>query len=62
MYSNRKKNPKERCWGALEQYWNGAILDTIEAAVEWAGNMAFNGKNPTVHLVENTYEKGGGGW
>lgn len=20
--------------------------------------MTFNGKNPTVHLVENTYEKG----
>ncbi len=22
-----KYNPIERCWGVLENYWNGAILD-----------------------------------
>lgn len=53
-----KYNPIERCWGALENYWNGAILNTIDAAIKWAGNMTLKGKNPTVHLVEDTYEKG----
>ncbi|MCP3881324.1 MAG: hypothetical protein GY701_23470, partial [Sulfitobacter sp.] len=23
-----KYNPIERCWGALEKHWNGAILDS----------------------------------
>ena len=25
-----KYNPIERCWAALEQYWNGALLDSVE--------------------------------
>jgi len=53
-----KYNPIERCWGALENYWSGAILNTVDAAIKWAGNMTFKGKKPTVHLVEDTYEKG----
>jgi len=53
-----KYNPIERCWAALENYWNGAILNTVDAAIKWASNMTFKGKNPTVHLVEETYEKG----
>ena len=28
-----KYNPIERCWAALENYWNGAILDSIETAL-----------------------------
>jgi hypothetical protein len=28
-----KYNAIERCWAALEHYWNGAILDSVEAAV-----------------------------
>jgi Rhodopirellula transposase DDE domain len=27
-----KYNPIERCWAALENYWNGAILDSVEEA------------------------------
>ena len=50
-------NPIERCWGALENYWNGAILDTIDSAINWAVNMSFKGKNPDVYLVEGTYKK-----
>lgn len=34
-----KYNPIERCWAALENYWNGAILDSVEAALHWAANM-----------------------
>ncbi len=28
-----KYNPVERCWGILENHWNGSILDSIEAVV-----------------------------
>ena len=41
-----KYNPIERCWAALENYWNGAILDSVEAAVQWASNMTWKGIAP----------------
>jgi hypothetical protein len=53
-----KYNPIERCWAALENYWNGAILDSIEATVQWASNMTWKGIAPIVHQIEATYEKG----
>ena len=53
-----KYNPIERCWAVLENYWNGAILDSIDAALNWASNMTWKGIKPLVHLVEGTYEKG----
>lgn len=53
-----KYNPIERCWAALENYWNGTILDSVDAAVEWASNMTWKGIAPIVRLVETTYEKG----
>lgn len=31
-----KYNPIERCWAALENYWHGAILGSVESAL---GNM-----------------------
>lgn len=53
-----KYNPIERCWAVLENYWNGTILDSVEAAVKWAANMSWKGVAPMVHLVETTYERG----
>ncbi len=53
-----KYNPIERCWGALEQYWNGTILDSIDKALEWARNMKWKGQFPIVHFVEEIYKKG----
>jgi hypothetical protein len=53
-----KYNPIERCWAVLENYWNGAILGSINAALNWASNMTWKGIKPLVHLVEGTYEKG----
>lgn len=52
-----KYNPIERCWAALEKYWNGAILNSIETAMQWARNMTWKGIKPIVHFVETTYEK-----
>ena len=53
-----KYNPIERCWAALENYWHGAILDTVEAALRWAANMTWHGFEPMVELVDATYHKG----
>ena len=53
-----KYNPIERCWAALENYWNGTILSSVEEALQWASNMTWNGFEPIIHLVEGTYEKG----
>jgi transposase len=36
-----KYNSIERCWAALENYWNGAIIDSVEAEVKWASNMRW---------------------
>lgn len=53
-----KYNQIERCWAALEHYWNGSILDSIEAALQWAANMTWKGIKPIVHRVEALYAKG----
>lgn len=53
-----KYNPIERCWAVLENYWNGAILDSVKAALNWASNMTWKGIAPIVQLVETTYERG----
>ncbi len=52
-----KYNPIERCWASLENYWNGAILQSVEDVLRWASNMTWKGIKPLIHLVEGTYEK-----
>lgn len=53
-----KYNAIERCWAALEHDWNGAILDSLEAAVQWASHMTWKAMQSVVYLVEGIYEKG----
>jgi transposase len=53
-----KYNPIERCWGALEQHWNGAILDSIPTALRFAKSMTWKGKHPLVELISKSYSKG----
>ena len=53
-----KYNPIERCWGILEEHWNGTLLSSIEKALEWAGTMTWNGVRPVVHLLDAIYQKG----
>ncbi len=53
-----KYNPIERTWAVLENHWNGSILDEIETALNFAKTMTWKGKNPTVKLITQTYEKG----
>jgi hypothetical protein len=53
-----KYNPVERCWGVLEVYWNGELLDSEAAVLGLAASMTYAGKHPHVHRVEQKYEKG----
>lgn len=53
-----KYNAIERCWGALENYWNGCLLNTVKAVQEFAGGMTWKGRHPTIELVTKTYETG----
>ena len=53
-----KYNPVERVWGILENHWNGAILDSVETALNWAEKMTWNGISPVVHLSTQVYETG----
>ncbi|MCX5964352.1 MAG: hypothetical protein NT070_14790 [Cyanobacteria bacterium] len=53
-----KYNAIERCWAVLENHWNGAILDSVEAALRWSAGMTWKGLSPRTHLIEQTYPKG----
>jgi Rhodopirellula transposase. len=53
-----KYNPIERCWGILENHWNGTLLSSVSKTLEWAKTMTWKGSNPSVHLLEKVYEKG----
>ena len=53
-----KYNPIERCWGVLEQHWNGALLTSIDTALNWAATMNWRGLQPIVHRLEGAYERG----
>ena len=53
-----KYNPIERCWGILENHWNGALLNTVATALEWAKTMTWRGVAPIVHLLDRVYETG----
>ncbi len=53
-----KYNPIERCWGVLEEHWNGEILDSVNKAVEWMKTMTWKGNQPIVRFLDKVYKKG----
>lgn len=53
-----KYNPIERCWGILEQHWNGAQLTCAETMLAWAQSMTWKGMKPVVKLNRTVYRKG----
>jgi len=53
-----KYTPIERCWGILETHWNGALLDSMEAVLQFARTMTWKGIQPVVALVTTTYQTG----
>ena len=53
-----KYNPIERCWGILEQHWNGSLLNSVDAVIKSARTMTWKGKHSAVELVTTTYQTG----
>ena len=53
-----KYNPIERCWGILENHWNGSILDSVEAVLKFTASMTWRGRHPVVELVTAVYATG----
>jgi hypothetical protein len=53
-----KYNPVERCWGMLENHWNGTLLNTVDTALAWAKTMTWHGVRPIVHCLDQVYETG----
>lgn len=53
-----KYNRIERCWGILENHWNGTLLSSIATTLEWAKTMTWRGVSPTVHLLDRVYQTG----
>lgn len=53
-----KYNAIERCWGILENHWNGSLLDRIDSVIQFARTMTWNGNHPIVSLVTATYTTG----
>jgi hypothetical protein len=53
-----KYNRIERCWGVLENHWNGTLLSSIATTLAWAKTMTWRGLSPIVHLLDRVYETG----
>src|SRR6266436_1769629 len=53
-----KYNPIERCWGILEEHWNGTLLETVDTVLHWAGTMTWKAVHPIVQLLDKAYANG----
>ena len=53
-----KYNPIERVWSALEQHWNGSLLDSVDTVLGFARTMSWQKRKPIVTLVSGLYETG----
>ena len=53
-----KYNPVERCFGTLENHWNGSLLDELDTVLKFAESMTWKGKHPVVKLVTQVYQNG----
>ena len=53
-----KYNPIERCWGVLEQHWNGTKLIDVDTLLGWAKSMKWKGTHPVIELNQSIYPKG----
>src|SRR6266566_6578679 len=53
-----KYNPIERCWGILEEHWNGTLLETVDTVLHWAHTMTWKAVRPVVQLLDKVYANG----
>jgi Rhodopirellula transposase DDE domain len=53
-----KYNPIERCWSALEQKWDGELLNCMEVILQCARRMTWKGRHPIVQCIQGEYPDG----
>jgi Rhodopirellula transposase DDE domain len=53
-----KYNPIERCWSALEQKWNGVLLNGLEVVLQCARRMTWKRRHPIVKCLWGDYPDG----
>lgn len=53
-----KYNPIERVWAAVENYWNGTLLTSVDKVVNTLGNVTWKSINLTATLLDKVYQKG----
>jgi hypothetical protein len=53
-----KYNRIERCWSALEQKWNGVLLNSLKVVLQCALRMTWKGLHPTVKRLHGAYPDG----
>jgi hypothetical protein len=53
-----KYNPVERVWGCLEQHWNGDLLNSATAVLNFAKSMTWQQRQPVVTFVHQLYHTG----
>ena len=53
-----KYNAVERCWGVLEQHWNGTLLTSISTTLNWARSMTWKKIHPIVRVLDGIYRRG----
>jgi hypothetical protein len=51
-------NAIERCWGILEQHWNGTKRIDVGTMLEWATSMTWKGLHPVVERSRQVDQKG----
>lgn len=53
-----KYNPIERVWAAVENYWNGTLLTSVDKVVRTLENVAWKTVRLTAVLMDKVYQKG----
>jgi transposase len=53
-----KYNPIERCWGVLEQHWNGTLLRSVQETLNWAATMTWRKLHPVIRQITAVYRRG----
>lgn len=53
-----KYNPIERVWAALENYWNGTLLTSVDKVINTIKNVTWKAITPLVVFIDKHYKKG----
>jgi hypothetical protein len=53
-----KYNRIERCWGLLEQKWNGVLLTSVKVVLQQALRLLWRGQRPRVRWLAGEYPDG----